>query len=124
MDNFKTFVFGKKTQLERWICDLNLKSSDFIHAATAFGVGFLCGIFVRRCFKYIILIGISLVILLAILQSCALITFNIATIQKVTGLQDVTNLSSLFFVMTQETKKHAFELSSSGIGFIVGLKIG
>ena len=124
MHSFKAFALTKKTQLERWLCDLNLKSSDFIRLATAFGIGFLCGILIKRCFKYVVLVGVSFVILLAILQGFAVVTVNIATIQRFTGLQDITNLGNLFFVLMQGTKKYALELSSGSIGFILGLKTG
>jgi len=103
---------------------LNLQSSDFICFATAFGVGFLCGLFVRRYFKYIVFLGVSLIILLAVLQSFAMITINVAKIQQITGLQDVTNMNNILLIVTQEIKKHALKLSCSGVGFILGLKIG
>ena len=124
MRNFKAVAWEKKTQLERWLHDLNLKSSDFIRLASVFGVGFLCGLLVRRYAKYIVLIGISLVMLLALLQGFAFITINIAKIQRITGLQDITNLGNVFLVLGQATKKYALELSCSSVGFILGLKTG
>ena len=124
MRSFKAIAWEKKTQLESWLQSLNLKSSDFIRLASAFGIGFLCGLLVKRCCKYIVFIGISLAVLLAVLQNCAIITINVATIQRITGLQDITNLSNIFFVLTQESKKHALELSCSGVGFFLGFKTG
>lgn len=124
MRNFKAFAWEKKTQLESWLHDLNLKSLDFIRLASVFGIGFLCGLLVKRCCKYIVLLGVSFVVLLAVLQNCSIITINVAIIQQITGLQDITNLSNLFFVLIQESKKHALELSCSGIGFFLGFKTG
>jgi len=124
MRNFKAFAWDKKTQLESWLYDLNLKSSDFIRLACAFGIGFLCGLLIKRCCKYIVLLGVSLTVFLAVLHSCAIISINVATIQRITGLQDITNLSNLFFVLVQESKKHVLELSCSGVGFFLGFKTG
>ncbi|AXK60958.1 hypothetical protein [Candidatus Chromulinivorax destructor] len=124
MRNFKAAAFEKKNQLEIWLHDLNLKSSDFIRLACSFGIGFLFGLIVKRWCKYIVLITIFTIILLAVLQNCAIITINITTIQKITGLQGVTNLSNLFFALVQESKKHVLIFSCSGVGFFLGFKTG
>ena len=49
---------------------------------------------------------------------------NIAKIQRITGLQDITNLGNVFLVLGQGIKKYALELGCSGVGFILGLKTG
>ena len=117
MRNFQAIALEKKTQLECWIHDLNLKSLDYIRIFLVFGVGFLFGLLVKRFFKYIVFIGISLAILLAVLQNCEFITINITTIQKNIGLQDITNFSNLVFVLIEQSRKHTLELSCSSIGF-------
>lgn len=124
MRNFKATAFEKKNQLEILLRDLNLKSSDFIRLASSFGIGFLFGLIVKRWCRYIIVAFIFAIILLAILQNCAIITINITTIQKITGLQGVTNLSNLFFALVDESKKHALAFGCSGVGFFLGFKTG
>lgn len=124
MHNFKAIALEKQTQLESWLHNLNLQSSDFIRFTCSFGVAFLCGLLVKRCCKYIVLTSVFVIITLAVLQNYAIITINVTTIQKITGLHDITNSSNLFFVLMQESKKHALELSCSGIGFFLGFKTG
>jgi len=124
MHNLKAFAWERKSQFERWIDSLHLKSVDFIRFATVFGLGFLCGILMKRYAKYIVLVGVSLVIVLAVLQNFAIITINIAKIQKITGLQDITNLNNLLVALIVGAKQYALELSCSGVGFIFGFKTG
>lgn len=124
MRSFNVVALEKKTQLEHWLRDLNLKSLDFIHIALSFGIGFLCGLLIKRCCKYIVFLGVSLAVLLAFLQNYEIITINVATIQHITGLQDITNLSNLISALVEQAKKHTLELSCSSVGFFLGFKTG
>jgi len=124
MHSLQAFTWDKKTQLEQWIDSLNVKSTDFIRLATSFGVGFLCGLLMKRYAKYIVFVGIALIIILAALHNFLIITINIGNIQKITGLQDITNLNNLLFALVVEAKKYTVELSCSGVGFILGFKTG
>ena len=61
---------------------------------------------------------------LAILQGFSIITVNFATIQRLTGFSNITNLQSMFLVGIDITKKYTWELGFSEIGFIFGFKTG
>jgi len=124
MYNIKMLFFEKKSQLELWISSLNISSLDVIRSASFFGVGFLAGLLFKRWGKYIILISLAIVMTLAILQGFSIITVNFATIQRLTGFSNITNLQSMFLVAFDITKKYTWELGFSGIGFIFGFKTG
>lgn len=124
MHNIKMLVWDKKSQLEIWFANLHLNSLDFIRFASFFGIGFLGGLFFKRWSKYIILVGMSLAIFLAVLQGFSIITINFVTIARLTGLQNITNIQTMVISLVQVAQKYAWELSCSGIGFIIGFKTG
>lgn len=124
MQSIKMLFWEKKSQLEIWLHNLNFSSLDFIQFASCFGVGFLSGLFFKRWSKYIILVTLSLAILLSLLQGFSIIIINFATIQKLTGLQNITNLNGIFLACLQVAQKYRWELVCSGIGFIIGFKTG
>lgn len=124
MNNIKMLFFEKKSQLELWVSSLNISSLDVIRSASFFGVGFLAGLLFKRWGKYIILISLAIVMTLAVLQGFSIITINFATIQRLTGFSNITNLQSMFLVGFDITKKYTWELGFSGIGFIFGFKTG
>jgi hypothetical protein len=124
MQNIKMLVWDKKSQLEIWFSHLQVNSLDFIRFASFFGVGFLGGLFFKRWSKYIILITMSLTIFLAILQGFSIITINFVTIARLTGLQSITNIQTMIMALIQIAQKYTWELSCSGIGFIIGFKTG
>ena len=124
MQNFKFFVWGKKSQIETWFANLHLNSLDFIRFASFFGIGFLCGLFFKKWSKYIIIVGLSVSIALAILQSCGCITINFATIGKLIGWKSITSMQEIFFALMTDAQKYSLELGCSGIGFMLGFKTG
>ena len=124
MGNIKTIFWDKKSQLELWFDNLQFSSLDFIRFASFFGIGFLGGLLFKRWSKYIILILVSLMIVLAVLHGFSIISINFTTIQRLTGLQSITNMQTIFLALVHTMKKYTWELSCSGIGFIVGFKTG
>ena len=124
MHSIKSLFWAKKSQLELWFQKLHVSSLDFIRFASFFGVGFLLGLFFKRWSKYIILVAVSLGIVLAFMQGFSIITINFAAIQRLTGLQNITNMQTIFLAMIQIAQKYTWELSCSGIGFIIGFKTG
>lgn len=124
MHSIKTLFWDKKSQLELWFHNLHFSSLDFIRFASFFTVGFLLGLFFKRWSKYIILVAVSLAIVLAMLQGFSIISINFTTIQRLTGLQNITNIQSIFLALVQITQKYTWELGCSGIGFIFGFKTG
>lgn len=124
MQKMKISFWDKKSQLELWFQNLHLSSLDFIRFTSFFGVGFLLGLFFKRWSKYIILVAISLSIVLGVLQGFSIITINFATIQRLTGLQGITNINSTVVAFVQIAQKHTWELGCSGMGFIIGFKTG
>ena len=124
MQKMKISFWDKKSQLELWFQNLHLSSLDFIRFTSFFGVGFLLGLFFKRWSKYIILVAISLSIVLGILQGFSIITVNFSTIQKLTGLQGITNMNSAVIAFVQIAQKYTWEVGCSGIGFIIGFKTG
>ncbi len=124
MHTIKALFWEKKSQLEIWFQNLHFSSLDFIRFATFFGVGFLLGLFFRRWSKYIILVAMSLALMFAVLQGFSIISINFITIQRLTGLQSITNMQSIFLVCIQTARNYIYELSCSGIGFIIGFKTG
>lgn len=124
MQNIKMLFWEKKTQLELWFYNLHFNSLDFIRFTSYFGVGFLAGLFFKRWSKYIILVAISLAIVLGLLQGFSIISINFTTIQRLTGLQNITDLQSIFFALIKSSQKTSWELGCGGIGFIIGLKTG
>ncbi|MBP6869666.1 hypothetical protein KBC04_02195 [Candidatus Babeliales bacterium] len=124
MDTMKIRFFEKKSQLEVWFSSLDINSLDIIRYASFFTVGFLGGLLFKRWSKYIILIVVSVVMMLAILQGFSIITINFIRIQRLTGFSNITNLQSMFLVLVDITKKYAWEFGCSGIGFIFGFKTG
>lgn len=121
---FKMLFFEKKSQLELWISSLHISSLDVIRYTSFFGVGFLSGLLFKRWGKYIIFILLSVVLILAMLESFSLITINFRAIQRLTGFSNITDLQSMCLVTIGITKKYTWELSCSGIGFIFGFKTG
>ena len=124
MRNIKMFVWDRKSQLEIWLTNLHLNSLDFIRFASFFGIGFLGGLFFKKWSKYIILVIMSLTIFLAILQGFSIVTINFTTIARLTGLQSITNIQTMCTALMHIAQKHTWELSCSGIGFIIGFKTG
>lgn len=124
MYNIKTLFWEKKSQLEIWFHNLHFSSLDFIRFATFFGVGFLAGLLFKRWSKYIILVTVSLAIILATLHGFSIISINFATIQRLTGVQNIKNVQSMFLAFMKISHKYTGELGCSGIGFIVGFKTG
>ncbi|MBV8660935.1 MAG: hypothetical protein JO129_02220 [Candidatus Dependentiae bacterium] len=124
MQNIKSLFWEKKSQLEVWFQNLNFSSLDFIRFISFFGIGFLGGLFFKRWSKYIIFVAISLAIVLALLQGFSIISINFSTIQRLTGLQNIKDMSSMFLAFLEIAKKYMRELICSGIGFIVGFKTG
>ncbi len=124
MQNMKMLLWDKKSQLEIWFHNLQFSSLDFIRYTSFFGIGFLGGLFFKRWSKYIILVAISLSVVLAMLQGFSIITINFTAIQRLTGLQDIRNMSSMFLACMQISRKYTLELGCSGIGFIIGFKAG
>lgn len=124
MQNIKSLFWEKQSQLEVWFQKLNFSSLDFIRFISFFGIGFLGGLFFRRWSKYIIFIAISLAIILGLLQGFSIISINFAAIQRLTGLQNITDIHSMFLAFLEIAKKYKWELTCSGIGFIVGFKTG
>ncbi len=124
MHTIKALFWEKKSQLEIWFQNLHFSSLDFIRFASFFGVGFLLGLFFKRWSKYIILVAMSLALVLAILQGFSIISINFTTIQRLTGLQSITNMQTIFLACIQTAHKYICELSCSGIGFIIGFKTG
>lgn len=124
MQNIKNLFWEKKSQLEIWFSDLHISSLDIIRCASFFGVGFLSGLLFKRWSKYIILVTLSVIIFLSLLQGFSIISINFVVIAKLTGLQNITNIQSLIVACMQISKKYTWELSCSGIGFIIGFKTG
>lgn len=124
MQNIKMLFWDKKSQLEIWFHNLNFSSLDFIRFASFFGVGFLLGLFFKRWSKYIIIVVLSLALVLGVLQGFSIISINFATIQRMTGLQSITNMNGMFLASVQMAQKYTWELGCSGIGFIIGFKTG
>ncbi len=124
MQNMKIVFWEKKSQLELWFHNLNFSSLDFIRFASFFGVGFLSGLFFKRWSKYIVFVSLSLALILSILQGFSIITINFTTIARLTGLQSITNIQSMFLAFVQIAQKYTWELGCSGIGFIIGFKTG
>lgn len=118
------FFWEKKSQLELWFHNLDVHSIDVIRYASSFGVGFVAGMILKRWSKYIILGLVSLVLTLAVLQGFAIITINFLTIQRLMGLQNITNSQLLLVALQQTAQKYTWEMSCSGIGFIIGFKTG
>lgn len=124
MQNMKIFFWDKKSQLEVWFHSLNLTSLDFIRFTSFFGVGFLAGLFFKRWSKYIIIVALALAMVLGFLQGFSIITINFTTIQRLTGLSNITNFNGIFLASIQIAQKYTWELGCSGIGFIIGFKTG
>jgi len=124
MEKFKIFFWEKKSQLEVWFSQLNISSLDVIRFASFFGVGFIAGLLFKRWSKYIILITLSCAMLLAVLQGFSIITINFTTIQRLTGLQSITNMQTIGVALFEKIKEYTWELGCSGMGFIIGFKTG
>ena len=124
VQSIKSFFWAKKSQLEIWFSNLHISSLDVIRYASFFGVGFLLGLLFRKWSKYIILVTISLSLFLAILHGFSIISINFTTIQRLTGLQSITNIQSIFLACMQLAQKYVYELGCSGIGFLIGFKTG
>src|SRR3989339_563427 len=110
MSSIKTIFWDKKSQLELWFDNLQFSSLDFIRFASFFGIGFLLGLLFKRWSKYIILTFVSLTIVLAVLHGFSIISINFTTIQRLTGLQSITNMQTIFLALVQTIKKYAWEL--------------
>ncbi len=124
MSNVKSLLWDRKSQLELWFRDLHFSSLDLIRYASCFGVGFISGLLFKRWSKYIIFIMVSVTIVLALLQGLSIITINFATIQKMTGLQNITTMGGIGLSLMQKSKQYAGELGCWGFGFIIGFKTG
>ncbi len=124
MQNIKMLIWDRKSQLEIWISNLHLNSLDFIRFTSFFGVGFLGGLFFKRWSKYIIMVTVSLMIFLAVLQGFSIITVNFLVIARLTGLHNITNIQTMLTALIHIAHQHTWELSCSGIGFIIGFKTG
>ena len=124
MQNIKSLFWKKKSDFEIWFKSLDLTSVDFIRFITFFGVGFLCGLMCKRCGKYVIFVPVCVAIVFALLHSFSIITINFGMIQKLTGIQDITDTTSLFLICVQVGKKYMMELISGVIGFFIGFKTG
>ena len=124
MQKMKMLFLGRKSQLELWFQSLHFNSLDFIRFTSFFVVGFLLGLFFKRWSKYIILVAISLSIVLGVLQGFSIITVNFSTVQKLTGLQGITNINSTVLAFVQIAQKYTWEFGCSGMGFIIGFKTG
>lgn len=124
MHNIKMLVWDKKSQLEIWLANLHLNSLDFIRFASFFSIGFLGGLFFKKWSKYIILVTMSLTLFLGVLQGFSIITINFATIARLTGLQSITNIQTMGMALMHTAHRYTWELSCSGIGFIIGFKTG
>lgn len=124
MDSIKSVFWQKKSELQLWLENLHLSSLDFIRFASFFGVGFVLGLFFRRWSKYIILAVLSLSVVLAILQGFSIISINVVTIQKYTGVSNITNIQECSVALLSTMKKYMIELGCSGTGFIIGFKTG
>ncbi len=124
MHSLKIFFWEKKSQLELWVHNLHFSSLDFIRYASFFGIGFLGGLLFKRWSKYIILVSVSLTIILALLHGFSIISINFYVIQRLIGLQGITNLPTMFLALWKIAQKYTVEVSCSGIGFIIGFKTG
>ena len=124
MQNIKMLFWEKKSQLEIWFHNLNFSSLDFIRFTSFFGAGFLLGLLFKRWSRYIVLAALALAIALSLLYGFSIVTINFITIQRLTGLQNIRNLNSIFLVLINIVQKYTLELGCSGIGFIIGFKTG
>lgn len=124
MQNLKLLFWKKKSDFETWFKSLNLTSADFIRFVTCFGIGFLCGLIFKRCGKYVIFVPICVAIIFWLLHGFSIITINFGEIQKLTGIEDITDASSLFVMCMEIGKRYILELICSVIGFVIGFKTG
>jgi len=124
MGDIRTLFWNRKSQLELWFQSLNFSSLDFIRYTSFFAVGFLSGLFFKQWSKYIVLVSISVAIIFALLQGFSIVTINFTTIQKMTGLHNITNMKSAFVAALEIARHYKLEFSCSGLGFILGFKTG
>ncbi|MGZ6250627.1 MAG: FUN14 domain-containing protein [Candidatus Chromulinivorax sp.] len=124
MQKFKALFSQKKSELQIWFDNLHFSSVDFIRYISFFGVGFVFGLLFRRWSKYIIVALLSISLILTILHGFSIISINFVTIQKMTGIGNITNLQNMLAASIDLVQKYIYELGCSGIGFIIGFKTG
>ena len=108
------------TYVDGFFAKINITSRDVIVYVTSFGIGFLLGVAFKKYGKWIVSVGISVVLCVTILQHFNLITVHHDKIKTLLGLQNVHS----YQVLIERSKKYVIEITIGCIGLLLGFKLG
>ncbi len=103
---------------------LRLNVRDVISYITYFGIGFLLGIGFKRYGKWIIVILLSAMIIIASLHYFEFITVHQAKLLYLLGLSDVNSLSQVIELFQEKLQRFLIELILFCIAIVIGFKLG
>ena len=115
-----TFYQIVHNYFESFFAKINVSSRDVILYVSCFGAGFLAGVIFKRYGKWIVSIGLSVILVLALLQSFDFITVHQDKIRSILGLQEMQG----YDVLIARGKEYIVELGTIVVGLLLGFKLG
>jgi hypothetical protein len=118
------FVGKIQYYIDSFFASLNISAKDVITYVTCFGAGFAAGLLFRRYGKWIIVILLSCVALIALLQYFEIISVHQAQIRCLLGMQEVRTIQDLLDFLQNRLMFFLVDTMIMVVGFIVGFKLG
>lgn len=120
----ESFVTKIKNKIESFFTNLDLDSSDVIRLVSCFGIGFLCGLLLKRYVKYFVLFVVFSTLLLATLHYFDFISIHQGQIKTVLGFSELESFDAIMTSIMTSIRIYAIELGTGVLGCLFGFKVG
>jgi hypothetical protein len=109
---------------EKFNKDFDHSAYRFLEIASIFGIGFFCGLLIKKYFDYFVIALVSLLVLIIFANEQELIIINWPKIQIVTGITGNETIYVLLSHLTNYFKNNMATSVSLMLGFFIGHKVG
>jgi len=110
--------------VDGYLHHINLTSRDVIRYVSVFGLGFLCGVLLKRYGAQIVSWIIGVVLLLAILNYFDLVIIQKANIKELLHLEHIHCLDDMIIEIKTQIHQYVIESCVFVVAVILGFKLG
>ncbi|MFH1461578.1 MAG: FUN14 domain-containing protein [bacterium] len=113
-----------KIDIKQWAQDIGGSSSEAIHAAVYFGIGFAVGFLFKKYFKFVFFTLLIAAILILVLEYNKVLEIDWKALNVLLGFEPTADVGVFLNTTFDWIKQNLITFISCTVGFLIGYKLG
>lgn len=113
-----------KIDIKQWAQDIGGSSSQAIHAAVYFGIGFAVGFLFKKYFKFVFFTLLSAAIFILVLEYNNVLEIDWKALNVLLGFEPTADVGVFLNTTFDWIKQNLITFISCTVGFFIGYKLG